>query len=58
MLNWQDKASMRSLSYHQGYDILFTLVNPQPDILDIDWSIKEAVEGLFNALKFTVHIIH
>lgn len=49
---------MRSLSYHQGYDILFTLVNPQPDILDIDWSIKEAVEGMFNTLKFTVHITH
>uniref|UniRef100_K1PHI6 GPI transamidase component PIG-S n=1 Tax=Magallana gigas TaxID=29159 RepID=K1PHI6_MAGGI len=46
----KDKASMRSLSYHQGYDILFTLVNPQPDILDIDWSIKEAVEAYLSPM--------
>lgn len=46
----KDKESMRSLSYHQGYDILFTLVNPQPDILDIDWSIKEAVEAYLSPM--------
>lgn len=46
----KDKASMRSLSYHQGYDILYTLVNPQPDILDIDWSIKEAVEAYLSPM--------
>lgn len=44
---------MRSLSYHQGYDLLFTLVNPQPDILNVDWSIQEAVEGEADALKRT-----
>ena len=42
---------MRSLSYHQGYDLLFTLVNPQPDILNVDWSIQEAVEGETDTLK-------
>ena len=49
----QDKESMRSLSYHQGYDLLFTLVNPQPDILNVDWSIQQAVEGEADTLKRT-----
>nr|XP_022288860.1 GPI transamidase component PIG-S-like [Crassostrea virginica] len=44
----KDKESMRSLSYHQGYDLLFTLVNPQPDILNVDWSIQQAVEAYLN----------
>ncbi|XP_062591394.1 GPI transamidase component PIG-S-like [Saccostrea cucullata] len=45
-----DKESMRSLHYHQGYDLLFTLVNPQPDILNVDWSIKEAIAAYLNPL--------
>ncbi|XP_061171873.1 GPI transamidase component PIG-S-like [Saccostrea echinata] len=46
----KDKESMRSLHYHQGYDLLFTLVNPQPDILNVDWSIKEAIAAYLNPL--------
>jgi hypothetical protein len=42
---------MRSLNYHQGYDLLFTLVNPQPDVLDVDWSIQEAVKGESETFK-------
>ncbi|XP_048746599.2 GPI transamidase component PIG-S-like [Ostrea edulis] len=47
----KDKESMRSLSYHQGYDLLFTLVNPQPDVLNVDWSIQEAVKAYLDPLS-------
>ena len=40
-----DKASMRSLRSHAGYDVTFTLLNPQPDILRVKWAIKDAVNG-------------
>ena len=38
-----DKASMRAMKSNEAYDVTFTLVNPQPDILDIQWDIKSGV---------------
>ncbi|KAK3095640.1 hypothetical protein FSP39_017048 [Pinctada imbricata] len=46
-----DKESMRSVKSALGYDILFTLVNPQPDILDIQWDIKQAVRDFLGPLS-------
>ncbi|OWF35994.1 GPI transamidase component PIG-S-like [Mizuhopecten yessoensis] len=39
-----EKSSMRSVRSNPGYDITFTLVNPQPDILDVHWDIEQAVK--------------
>jgi len=39
-----DKASMRALHYQPGYDVTFTLFNPQPDILDVRWDIRTAIQ--------------
>ncbi|XP_060076892.1 GPI transamidase component PIG-S-like [Ylistrum balloti] len=39
-----EKSSMRSVRSNPSYDITFTLVNPQPDILDVQWDIEEAVK--------------
>ncbi|XP_071090185.1 GPI transamidase component PIG-S-like [Haliotis cracherodii] len=38
-----DKESMRSLRSTPGYDMTFTLVNPQPDILDVQWDVKAGI---------------
>ncbi|XP_033756605.1 GPI transamidase component PIG-S-like [Pecten maximus] len=39
-----EKSSMRSVRSNPGYDVAFTLVNPQPDILDVQWDIEQAVK--------------
>lgn len=39
-----EKSSMRSVRSNPGYDVTFTLVNPQPDILDVQWDIEQAVK--------------
>ena len=36
---------MRAFRSHPGYDVTFTLMNPQPDLLQVQWDIKEAVDG-------------
>ncbi|KAJ8311108.1 hypothetical protein KUTeg_011340 [Tegillarca granosa] len=43
-LKTADKESMRSLKYNPGYDITFTLVSPQPDIIDAQWDIEGGVK--------------
>ncbi|XP_045189708.2 GPI transamidase component PIG-S-like [Mercenaria mercenaria] len=38
-----DKEMLRSVRFHSGYDVTLTLVNPKPDILDVNWDIESAV---------------
>jgi len=38
-----DKESMRAVKSNDEYDVTFTLVNPQPDILDVQWDIEAGV---------------
>lgn len=46
-LNQQpDKESMRAVKSNEEYDVTFTLVNPQPDILDVQWDIESGVAYL------------
>ena len=40
-----DKESMRSVRYQPGYEVTFSLLNPQPDILKVTWDIKGAIAG-------------
>ncbi|XP_070212014.1 GPI transamidase component PIG-S-like isoform X1 [Littorina saxatilis] len=40
-----DKESMRWFRSNPGYDVTFTLVNPQPDVLDVQWNIQAGIEG-------------
>jgi len=42
-----DKESMRSLGSHPGYDVTFTLLNPEPQVLSVDWDIKSAIQGTY-----------
>lgn len=39
-----EKSTMRSVRSNPGYDVTFTLVNPQPDILDVQWDIQQATK--------------
>ncbi|CAG2234101.1 GPI transamidase component PIG-S-like [Mytilus edulis] len=41
-----DKESMRAVKSNDEYDITFSLVNPQPDILDAHWDIEYGVSYL------------
>ncbi|XP_074654533.1 GPI-anchor transamidase component PIGS-like [Tubulanus polymorphus] len=43
-----DKDSMRSVGYHPNYDLTFTLINPQPDIIRVSWNIETAVKNYLN----------
>ncbi|XP_025096224.1 GPI transamidase component PIG-S-like [Pomacea canaliculata] len=43
-----DKDSMRWVRAYSGYDVTFTLVNPQPDFVDADWNIQEALYAYLN----------
>ncbi|KAK3602026.1 hypothetical protein CHS0354_013067, partial [Potamilus streckersoni] len=45
-----DKERMRTVRSHPGYDITFTLVNPQPDIIDAQWDIQHAVRAYLEPL--------
>ena len=40
-----DKDSMRWFRSNPGYDVTFTLVNPQPDVVDVQWDIQAGVQG-------------
>ncbi|KAK2150739.1 hypothetical protein LSH36_391g00004 [Paralvinella palmiformis] len=44
ILTKADKESMRSLGSHPGYDVTFTLLNPEPQVLSVDWDIKSAIQ--------------
>lgn len=48
---------MRSLKYNPGYDITFTLVSPQPDIVDAQWDIEGGVKGEGRFLLQTFHCV-
>lgn len=54
-----DKDSMRWVRAYSGYDVTFTLVNPQPDFVDADWNIQEALYGMLvkNLHKITLPTI-
>jgi phosphatidylinositol glycan class S len=45
-----DKASMRALRSTPGYDITFTLLNPQPDLLRATWDVATAVNKYMQSL--------
>ncbi|KAL4231706.1 hypothetical protein ACF0H5_009282 [Mactra antiquata] len=45
-----DKEMLRSVRFHSGYDVILTLVNPRPDIFDVQWNIETAVNKYFDPL--------
>ncbi len=36
---------MRSLLSAPGYELSFSLLNPQPEVLNAEWDIAQAVKG-------------
>lgn len=40
-----DKERMRPLSATTKFDVTFTLIVPEPQILDVSWKIQEAIHG-------------
>jgi len=52
---------MRAFRSHPGYDVTFTLMNPQPDLLQVEWHIQDAVDGkneiCWHRYKITEHIL-
>lgn len=45
-----DKDSMRSLGSSPGYEVTFTLINPQPDVLSVVWDVQSAVDKYLGSL--------
>lgn len=43
-----DKDSMRWFRSSPGYDVVFTLINSQPDILDVQWDIQSGLKAYLN----------
>ena len=41
-----DADSMRSLLSTPGYELSFSLLNPQPEVLNAEWDIAQAVKGI------------
>ena len=40
-----DKEVLRSVKFNPGYDVTLTLVNPRPDVLDVQWDVETAIQG-------------
>ena len=40
-----DKDSMRAVRSHSSYQLTFTLLNPQPDILNVTWDIEGGIDS-------------
>ena len=36
---------MRAFRYNPGYEVTFTLLNPQPDMIDARWDIERVTHG-------------
>lgn len=49
-----DKDSMRSLGSSPGYEVTFTLINPQPDVLSVTWDVQSAVDKYLHNLITTL----
>lgn len=45
-----DKDSMRWFRSQPGYDVTFTLINPQPDLVDVQWNIQGGIHAYFDPL--------
>ncbi|XP_072044480.1 GPI transamidase component PIG-S-like [Amphiura filiformis] len=39
-----DAGTMRAVRSTPGYGISFSLLNPQPDVLDVKWDIRQAIQ--------------
>ncbi|RUS81540.1 hypothetical protein EGW08_010710, partial [Elysia chlorotica] len=50
-----NKDAMRSFRYHAGFDVSFTLMVPEPDIVNVKWDIeagvKDYLDPLFTSLE-------
>ena len=49
---------MRWFRSHPAYDVTFTLVNQQPDIKDVTWDIRHAVNGEYRAVNNECHAVN
>jgi len=50
-----DKDSMRSLGSSAGYEVTFTLINPQPDYLSVSWDVQSAVDSQYTRATLSTH---
>lgn len=41
-----NKNSRHKISLSESFDILFTILNPDPDLLDVTFDIQKAIEGI------------
>ena len=44
-----DKESMRSLGSSPAYEVTFTLINPQPDVVSVMWDVQSAVDSRYQS---------
>ncbi|KAK3762447.1 hypothetical protein RRG08_009836 [Elysia crispata] len=45
-----DKDAMRSFRYHAGFDVTFTLMVPEPDVVNVKWDIEAGVKDYLDPL--------
>jgi len=49
-----DKDSMRSFGSSPRYEVTFTLINPQPDVLSVTWDVQSAADKYLRNLLTTL----
>jgi len=45
---------MRSLGSSRGYEVTFTLISPQPDVLSVTWDVQAAVDSQYIAIVIII----
>lgn len=40
--------AVKSEPPHPNYDIIISVLNPQPETLDFEWNVVKAVDGLYS----------
>jgi len=46
---------MRSFGSSPGYEVTFTLINPQPDVVSVTWDVQSAVDSMYTFLYCQRH---
>ncbi|KAI9475852.1 MAG: phosphatidylinositol-glycan biosynthesis class S protein [Benjaminiella poitrasii] len=56
-INKNDASNMRTLKYSSQYEVIFSLMNNNPENMKIDWDIREAINAYLQPFLKEVSII-
>ncbi|KAG0739931.1 hypothetical protein G6F17_006843 [Rhizopus arrhizus] len=55
--NKDDVSSMRALKYASEYEVIFSLMNNNPEHMKMDWEIREALDGYLRPFLKEVSVV-